>query len=142
MWHGYIGIENLNLNNTQRQALMDELKALGPASNPQPACLCHWRIRLDNDAAIFEVLFDEDDLTISKFKDRLGVIFDIEPATIEHSIGNQTFDTLSTPIATFSRDGTDYLRLALFGGQSSSWMQSGNECRAYLLANLSEWEET
>lgn len=46
----------------------------------------------------------------------------------------------ATPIVTFSRGGTDYLRFALFGGQGAAWMESGDECRGYLAANQDEWE--
>jgi hypothetical protein len=141
-WHGYIGIENLNLSATQRQILIDALKALGPGSDPQPARLCHWRTRLDNEAAIFEANFNEDNLTVAVFKDRLGAILGVDPAAVDHSTGSQTFDTLPTPIVVFSRTGTDYVRFALFGGQSAEWMQSGDECRAYLKLNQAEWEPT
>jgi hypothetical protein len=139
-WHGYIGIENLNLNATQRQTLIDELKALGPGSDPQPARLCHWRTRLDGEAAIFEALFDEVNLTVAKFKARLGAIFGIDPATIDHSTTTYHFAGGDTPAVVFSRTGTDYLLFALFGGQSASWMGSGDECRGYLAANRDEWE--
>ena len=68
---------------------IDELKALGPASDPQPARLNHWCTRLDGEAAIFEALFNEDNLTIARFKQRLGNIFGVGPGTIDHST-NQT----------------------------------------------------
>ena len=138
--HFYLGIENLALNPTQRQTLMDALKALGPASDPQPARLCHWRTRLDGEAAIFEALFDEDNLTIAAFKQRLGDIFNVDPATIDHSIVVRSFAGGSTPIVTFSRGGVDYLRFALFGGQGAAWMKSGDECRGYLALNRDDWE--
>jgi hypothetical protein len=70
----------------------------------------------------------------------LGAIFGIDPANIDHSTSSQTFDTLPTPIVTFSRLGTDYLRFALFGGIDANWQQSGDECRGYLAANRDEWE--
>lgn len=136
MWHGYLAIENLNLNATQRQVLIDELRCLGPASDPQPARLCHWRTRLDNEAAIFEALFDEDNLTVARFKQRLGAIFGVDPATVDHA----TQQTQYGPVVTFSRGGTDYLRFALFGGTDAPWMDSGNACRAYLAANRVAWE--
>ena len=130
----------MNLNASQKQTLVSELRALGPSYNPQPAKLCHWRTRLDNEAVIFEALFNEDNLTIAKFKNRLGTIFGIDPGTIDHSVNNVSFGDGNTPIVTFSRGGTDYLRFALFGGLGVEWMDSGNECRAYLHANLEEWE--
>jgi len=141
-WHGYLGIENLNLNDNQRQTLITELKALGPDSDPQPARLCHWRTRLDGQAAIFEALFNENNLTIAKFKNRLGTIFGIDPATIDHATVTWHFAGGDTPVVTFSRGGTNYLRFALFGGTGATWMQSGNECRGYLAANRDDWEES
>ena len=139
-WHGYIGIENLNLNASQRQALVDELKALGPSSHPQPACLCHWRTRLDSEAAIFETLFNEDNLTIAKFKGCLGAIFKIDPGTIDHTTIMRHFADGDTPVVTFARNSTDYLRFALFGNTGAEWMESGDECRGYLKLNQTEWE--
>ena len=139
--HFYMGIENINLNIIQRQTLIEELKALGPASNPQPARLCHWRTRLDGEAAIFEALFDEDNLTIAKFKQRLGAIFSVDPSTISHSTIQKDYAGFGTPVVTFAYGGTDYLRFALFGNSDASWMQSGDECRGYLKFNQDEWNE-
>jgi hypothetical protein len=138
--HFYLGIENLNLNAAQRQMLIAELRALGPASDPQPARLNHWRTRLDNEAAIFEALFNEDNLTVDRFQQRLGAIFGVDPATIDHATQQASFADGATPIVTFSRGGTDYLRFALFGGTDAEWMNSGDECRGYLAANREEWE--
>ena len=139
-WHGYIAIENLNLNAAQRVTLIAEIQALGPASDPQPARLNHWRTRLDGEAAIFEALFNEGNLTINRFKQRLGSIFGIAWNTIDHSVQNITFDTRTTPIVTFSRGGTNYLRVAAFAGTGATWAQSLLECAAYLAANAAEWE--
>lgn len=62
-FHVYFGIENLNLNATQKAQLVTALKALGPAAHPRPCMLNHWRPRLDGDAVIFEALFDETKIT-------------------------------------------------------------------------------
>ena len=142
MWHGYLGIENINLNDNQRSALVDALQALGPASDPQPCMLCHWRFSLDSGKAIFEALFQESALTIDAFKDRLGTIFGVGPATIDHTLSNVTFAERSTPVAFFSRGGIDYLRMALFGGTGATWEQGRIEVLAYLAASRAEWEET
>jgi len=142
--HIYFGIENLALNDAQRGLLIAALRALGPASHPQPACLCHWRTRLDGQAAIFEALFDEDNITVQAFKARLGVIFGIDPATIGHSTNLVTFANRQSAVVTFSRGGTDYLRVVFFGYAGAdwpTWMDSGDECRAYLRANAAEWEQ-
>jgi hypothetical protein len=139
--HFYFGIENINLNAVQRQTLIVELKALGPASDPQPARLCHWRTRLDGEAAIFEALFNENNLTIARFKQRLGNIFGVDPGTINHRTNQVDFAGHGTRIVVFSRGVTDYLRFALFGGVDAAWMDSGDECRGYLKANYDEWSE-
>ena len=139
-WHGYMGIENLNLSAGQRGTLVTALRALGPGSDPQPARLNHWRTRLDNDAAIFEALFDEDNLTVTKFKQRLGSIFGVSWVTIGSAVQNVTYVTRQTQVVTFSRTGTDYLRVALFGGIGATWAESSVEAQGYLLANIAEWE--
>ena len=139
--HFYLGIENLGLNAEQRQTLIAELRALGPEIDPQPARLCHWRTRLDGEAAIFEALFNEDNLTVAKFKQRLGSIFGIDPETMNHSTQQLEFAGIGSTMVTFSRSGIDYLRFVLFGGVGESWANSGNECRGYLAVNKDEWED-
>jgi hypothetical protein len=143
MWHGYFAIENLNLNASQRQTLVQALRALGPAADDQPAHLCHWRTRLDNEAAIFEALFNEDNVTVQAFKNRLGAIFGVDPGSIDHATQRVTFAARQTAVVTFSRSGTDYVRVAFFGyggGSWPTWEQSRVECVAYLAANAAEWE--
>ena len=143
MQHVYFGIENLALDDAQRAQLVKALRALGPASHPSPARLCHWRTRLDGQAAIFEALFQEENISIEAFKKRLGAIFDISWVTIGHSVGQQTFDVLPTAIVTFSRTGVDYLRMAIFGYDGTTWpewMQSGDEARAYLALHRDLWD--
>jgi len=139
-YQGYYAIEDLNLNASQRQTLVEALRKLGPASDPQPARLCHWRTRLDGQAAIFEAAFNENNLTVEAFKRRLGTIFGVSWVTIGHSTQSVTFDSLPTPVVTFSRTGTDYLRMALFGGPAASWEESRLECQAYLKDHQDEWE--
>ena len=141
MWHGYFGIENLALNDTQRADLVAALQALGPSFDPLPARLNHWRTRLDGQAAIFEALFDEDTLQIPVFKNRLAAIFGVQPDTIDHAVTTPTFQAIPTPVIVFSRTGTDYLRVALFGSLAASWRESGDECRAYLALYQEQWEE-
>jgi len=144
--HFYMGIENLNLNAAQRAILIAELRALGPPregddAETQPCRLNHWRTRLDGQAAIFEALFDEDALAVERFKRRLGAIFGVDPATIDHSTATAHFAGGDTPVVTFSRGGTDYLRFALFGGVGATWQESRLETLGYLAANAEEWGE-
>jgi hypothetical protein len=142
MIHVYFGIENLALDDTQRATLIDALRALGPSNHPSPAFLCHWRTRPDGKAAIFEALFDEDTITIDAFKNRLGAISSIDPATIDHAINRATFAVTETAIVTFSRGGSDYLRVAFCGYDGStwpSWEQPRAECLAYLALYAAQW---
>ena len=141
MWHGYLAIEDLNLTVEQRATLIGVLRNLGPESDPQPARSCHWRVSLDGSKAIFEAAFNEAVLTVDAFKQRLGAIFGVDPATIGHALTSVTFAERATPVVVFSRGGTDYLRMALFGGPAATWEQSRIEVLAYLAANRAEWEE-
>jgi hypothetical protein len=143
--HVYFGIENLGLGDAGRDTLIQALRDLGPASDPQPARLCHWRTRLDGQAAIFEALFNEDNITVAAFKVQLSLIFGVEPVTIDHAVSLVTFDVLQTAVVTFSRNGADYLHVAFFGYDGATWptwAESGTEARAYLAANAAEWDDT
>ncbi len=140
LWRGYFGIENLNLTNPQKAILVDELERLGPSEHPQPAYLNHWRYRTDDQAAIYEAQFDFEQLTIAKTKSRLGVIFDVDPATIGSDLIETSFAGFITKVITFSRSGTDYLRMAIFGNTTSSYDESHAEVLGYLKDNLDEWE--
>ena len=133
--HVYLAIENIGLNDTQRDTLIDALKQLGPKSHPQPSHLCHWRIRLDGQAAIFEALFNEDHLTVEAFKTRLSIIFNVEIATITDVVQQTQYG----PLVTFGCI-TPRIRFLLFGGVNATWMESGDACRAYLAANIDDWE--
>ena len=135
-WHGYFGIENINLNASQKGELVDALKALGQNTAPQPCHRNHRRVRLDSDAVVFEARFNDNNLTVAKFKQYLGTIFSVDPATIDHEITTPGGNT----VVVFSRGGTDYLRVALFGGIGSDWETSRQACQVYLKANQEEWE--
>jgi hypothetical protein len=146
MWHGYFGIENLGLNATQRGTLVDALRALGPASAEglKPSVLNHRRTRLDGEAVIFEALFDENDITVDAFKGRLGSVFGVAPATIDHAVTRVTWHHLESAVVTFSRSGVSYLRVVFFGYKGArwpSWKESRLEALAYLAANAVAWEE-
>ena len=136
-----MAIENLNLNPTQATTLWQVIKAKGEANDSQyPQFRNHWRISLDQTKGIFEALFNQDNMTVDWFKARLGDIFGIDPATIDDSLQNVTLVDRNTPVVTFSRNGTDYVRFAAFGGVNASWQESRVEVLGYLAANSAEWE--
>jgi len=140
--HVYFGIENLALNATQKAQLVTVLKTLGPAASPRPCMLNHWRFRVDNDAAIFEALFDETKITIQAFKDFLGTIFGVSPALITNTNSSQAFSGHSTLVVTFTYNAVNYLRVALFGyaGGWPIYEDSHLEVLGYLKLNQAAWE--
>lgn len=135
-WHGYFGIENVGMNNAQRGELVQALRKIGRQGGDSPAKINHWRVRLDNDAAIFEAEFADDELSVNSVKKYLGAVFGISWTTIAAN----TQQTQYGPLVTFSRNNTDYLRMILFGGIGAEWSESGDKCRAYLAANRAAWE--
>lgn len=143
MWHGYFGFENLNMNTTQRAELIAVLKTMGLYPNhKQPSHRNHWRKRPDDEVMIFEALFSEAKLTIAQWKDRLASIFGVSAGSIGHSASTQNFsgDGTETDLVIFSHSGTNYLRVALFGGVACAYQQSGDEVRAYLKLYEDDWE--
>lgn len=215
MKHCYLGIENINLNATQKKAFLNVLKELGMFSDVYPAIrqssleevqkelilealykhgrevdivrlveridkqqadydneeidaslpdmtpltvqektglanlfeeheseihperVSHWRIKPDGEAIVLEGLFKDENLTVDAIKKFLGNIFGIDWNTIEHNVSGVTFDTLETPIVTYSRGGINYIRFALFGGKDASREEAGKEVREY----IKDWDE-
>lgn len=139
--HLYFGIENLNLTAPQKASLLEALQALGQANNgASPQFRNHWRIRLDNDAIIFEASFDESNLTIAAIKARLATIFGVAVGTITHSTSqNATYGL----IATFIHSAQNKIRMVAFGHNGTNWgttAQSRAAAQAYLIANAAAWE--
>jgi hypothetical protein len=134
----YFGIENINLTNPQRLTLITGLQALGDNTSANPCNRNHWRIRTDNNAVIFEALFDEDNLTIDAIKQRLATIFGVAVGTISHSTSqNATYGL----IVTFTHSAQAKIRMVAFGynGSWRTWAESNAAARAYLAANAAAW---
>lgn len=136
----YFGIENLNLTTGQKNTLITGLQALGQNNSGNlPNEKNHWRIRPDNNAVIFEALFNEDNLSIDAIKARLAAIFSVAVGTITHST-NQTAYGL---VVNFVHGGQNKIRSIAFGmtgGVWPSWSDSNAAARAYLTANAAQWE--
>lgn len=139
-WHGYMAVEDLALNGVQRETLMATIRRLGTNDDPMPDRRNHWRVRNDSRAVIFEAAFDEQTLTVEVFKTRLAGIFGVNANTVDDRLTSITLDKRATPVETYSRGGTDYLRIALFGGTDATWKESATEARAYLTAHRDAWE--
>jgi hypothetical protein len=136
MWHGYIGIEVLTLTSEQRAAIAAALRGLGPASDPQPCHVNHWRIALDGNKAIFEALFDEAHLTVQHVKEFLADAVGVSPAVID----DRTAQSAYGPVVTYVVGGVDRIRFLVFGGRGVSWPESRAQAAAYMAATSEEWE--
>jgi hypothetical protein len=137
----YFGIENLNLTNQQRNTLVAGLQQLGVNNASYHTNeRNHWRIRLDNQAIIFEALFDENDLTIAAIKQRLANLFNVDVNTISHT----TQQTIYGLLVTFVHGGQNKIRMIAFGHDGSSWgswAESNLAVHVYLFNNLLAWED-
>ena len=140
-WRGYFLIENLGLTAPQKQTLVDGLRSLGPGNHPNPSRINHWRTRLDNDAVIFEALFNSDHLTIQAFKNRLAAIFSVPAANITHSASTASYSVGNlSNVVIFRYNSLDELRMILFGTNTGTYIQSHAEVLGYLFLNLAAWE--
>jgi len=129
MWHGYLMTVNLNLTGPQYAELSAAARVLGPASDPQPARLCHWVI--SGSATIFEALFDEATITVAAWTDRLGDILEVDPGDISTDTVTRHYSRVATSVVTYTEGGVEYLQVALFGDVGITWTASGDEARAY-----------
>ena len=135
--HCYFGVEILSMTGAQRDTLVALLKSITPVRiTGQPAHRNHWRIRLDGNAGIFEAMFNDANLSVQAFKNKLGSAFGIDPATISSVNSNTAYG----PMVTFACSAVDRLRMILFGGASPTWEKSRQAVVQYLKANAAEWE--
>jgi len=137
-WHGYLGIEDLDLTVEQRETLIDWFKTFGQAENsPFPNFRLQTRKRLDNKAVIFEAVFKEDWLSVDFVTNKLAQVFGVDPATITTT----TVQSPYGPAVTFSRPAASArLRMLLFAGVNSDWESSRLATVSYLSANQNDWE--
>lgn len=136
-WHGYIYLENIALNATQRANLVAALRALGNQTGNHPHLISQFGVRLDNEAAIFEAVFADNDLTVSRVKQYLADVFGISPNQIDHVATSNQYGTLLT----LSRGGTDRIRLGMFGGVGASWETSRQATNQYLIDFKGLWDQ-
>ena len=142
MWHGYIALQDLGMNQTQRQTLWQVFKDLSPATlDNQPKHLNQFRLSLDEKKAILELLFDDEDVSISAFRIMLANTFDVSYVMITWNTTRREYGWSWTPIWTFGRNGTNYFRVALFGGVGADWLQSKDAALDYLRQNIEDWEQ-
>lgn len=135
----YFGIESLNLTAGQKNTLITGLQSLGDNASASPNRRNHSRIRLDNNAIIFEAAFETDNLTIDAIKQRLATIFNVAVGTITHSTASPGVGFT----VTFIQGGQNRIRMISFGmtvaGTWPSWTVSNQAVRDYLIANSAAW---
>jgi hypothetical protein len=120
-WQGYFYIENLGMNAQQKQTLIDAMKAWGlhnDTSNPRDRN--HWRVRLDNEAVIFEAVFEADQLTVSNLRTHLAGVFGVNENLISFTTSQNQYGEL----VVFKYNNVDRLRVGVFGGRSAGYLES------------------
>lgn len=136
----YIGIENLGLNDAQRDTLVAAIRTFGRNEGGEPRYRMQPHpVRMDRQAGIFEATFDDSMLTIAAWKTRLAAIFGVNVSTITHTVNTPNFGQHVAVVVTFSRLGTDYLRVCLFGGVNATWEQSRLDVLDYLAESGAAW---
>lgn len=142
MWHGYVGFQDVNLNANQRATLWDVLKDLPPAlSTGQPKHRNQWIVSLDKSKAICELLFDEESISIAGITRKLANIFNVNEDNIDVDRRRIELGWSHSPVWTFSYNGTNYLRVIVFGGIGADFLQSKDACMDYFLQNMDDWKE-
>ena len=143
MWHGYILIERLNIGADNWSALRALFEDMGTHDSIIPANNTHHRTRLDDDAVIYESLFEPDEVSVDTFKQLLAAEFDVPVENILDTTAIVDYAAYGTTVWTFYYDeitpGEDRFKVERFG-RGGTWPESGAECRAYLAANAEQWE--
>ena len=130
--HFYFLLENLTLSGDDWDALAGLIKQRGANDDPQPCNRNHWRYRLDNQAVIFEALFNESAVNANAIKGLLTAVTQIPANRIDY--------TTDANITTFTIDDVESLGQIVFGGDGAEWNDSRLDCLAYLSAYRTAWE--
>lgn len=142
-WHGYFVVERLNIGAGNWTALRALFEAMGMSDSIFPAHNNHWRTRADGDAVIYESLFDPSEVSIAAFRQLLADEFGVSVENIMHETDSADYTGVGTTIWTFYYPtiaaGRDRFEVEKFGGDGSSWGQSGQETHGYLAANAAAW---
>jgi hypothetical protein len=135
--HLYFYLEDLSLTTIQRNTLINAVRNYGEENNSVfPHRKMQVRTRLDGKAAIFEAVFQDNQLTAEHFQQILAGIFGVPAANITFTITVPVYGTL----VTYSYNTTPRLRFGVFGGINATWEQSRATAHTYLLANQAAWE--
>lgn len=138
-WHGYFVVERQNIGAGNWVALRALFEEMGTLDSTFPAFNNHRRDRLDDNAVIYESLFDTSEVSILKFKQLLSDEFGVPIEDIDHETTAVDYAGFGTTVWEFLYGAIERFRVERFGS-GGTWSQSGDECRAYLAANRAEWE--
>jgi hypothetical protein len=134
--HFYFIFENLNLSSDGWNELIDRFKQRGSKNSPQPAKRNHQRLRLDDQAILFEALFNEQAVNENAVEGQLASILQIPPPRIDRTIVED-----GDKVVTYQVDGVDSLIHTVLAGEGASWDESRLSTLDYLSLNRTEWEE-
>ncbi len=138
-WQGYFYIENLGLSAQQKQTLVDVLHAWGLRNvDPSPKKRNHWRVRLDNEAVIFEAVFEANNITVLWFRNKLAEIFSVPLANITAT----TTTTDYGPLSTFKYNTVNKLRMGIFASLNATWSESHDAVLQFISDNRSAWNSS
>lgn len=138
----YFGLENLALTAPQKQTLVAALQTLGQRNGGLPHERNHWRVRPDNDAMIFQAVWDDSNLTALQMRTWLASIFGVALNQVTSNLTTPNFSgQRQSQLLTFTYQSVARLRSVAFGGVSATREQSRLEALAYLAANAEDWTE-
>ena len=117
-WHGYILVTvPPGFTATNRRAAYDALTMIGKQHDPSPAKINHRRESLNGSQIIIEAEFEEDEITREAIVDLVASATGLPRPPINATMQYQIF------------------------AEGNAWMDSGDACRAFLIANHDDWEE-
>ena len=137
-WQGYFYIENLGLNDQQKQVLVSALQSWGLHNHAfNPRDLNHWRIRPDGEAVLFEAVFDAENLTVTNLRTRLANLFGVNEQQIIMSTSQNQYGEM----AVFSYNSVDRLRVGVFAGRQAGYADSQAAAQQFAIDFVSDWTE-
>ena len=117
-WHGYILVTvPPGFTATDRRVAYDALATIGKQHDSSPAKINHQRESLNGSQIIIEAEFDDAEIERDAIVDLVASATGLPRPPINATMGYQIF------------------------AEGEAWMDSGDACRAFLVANRDEWEE-
>ena len=96
-----------------------------------PAYINHQRM-INSSIYLYEAKMNTDTLTADSFKDRLGVLLEVDPATVGVTTTTPNYAGYGSTKMVFDQGGSDQVSITIYGTTSATWEQSRAECKAHL----------